>query len=407
MQRVARSGELTPNAGEGGEEEEQSRVEEELPLWVGCACCSLFIGLIVLLIVAGYKLSPGADAFDQTRVVALKKDEMFRTVIYPTQGRSLHRGPNGKATDWAVFFYKPYCPACKRVWPVFRALGNTVNDSGLRFGEVDCVRDRGLCNLVGAESHPLIRIYKAVPSQAKESNWKRESVAEWQGLLIAYEINQWFIDQQAAGVIQAGVEWPSPERLALEMRSLKASGRVSHETTMLKRPQNAGGYIHDAELALQYGLIDHVLMSSSSDGSSKPTLSGERLLSLLRWISLQQEMFPRSAVRDKLEALFKRLQHRCPVDLRTHCSPHGAFETLSSPNSAGHLGVRLHMRRLCVAWGLTRRQSTTQHGTGAHIALRWAHLDPTPTTMPDSRCAHQLSHNLPLPYPSPFPLLTV
>mmetsp|Transcript_32168 Transcript_32168/g.88221 ORF Transcript_32168/g.88221 Transcript_32168/m.88221 type:complete len:578 (+) Transcript_32168:59-1792(+) len=282
--------------------------EEELPAWVGWACCGGLLLIIGVLIAVLYRMTPARDAFDVTKVVKFDQDQVLRTVVWPKPGeRGRVSGPNGKDTDWAIFFYKPYCPACRRVWPVFRALGNTVNSSTLRFGEVDCVKNRGVCTMVKAEKHPLIRLYKAVPT-GKGDGWKREGAAEWQGLLIAYEIMQWFIDKQGEGLIGSDVEWPSPDRLGQEMRALKATGKVSHESAMEKRPADPGGYISDAELALQYGLIDHV-MSGSADGS-EPEISGPRLTQLLQWISLQSEIFPRAAVRDRLSALFRRLQTR-------------------------------------------------------------------------------------------------
>ena len=105
------------------------------------------------------------------------------------------------------------------------------------------------------------------------------------------------------------------------MRKLKATGKVSHESAMEVRPEDPGGYITDAELALQYGLIDHVFAGGSSD--SEPELSGARLNVLLKWISLQQESFPRASVRTKLTTLFKRLQQRpkwkgAPCRILTH-----------------------------------------------------------------------------------------
>ena len=181
--------------------------DEEIPAWVERACCGGLVVIIGILIAFAYHMMPVRDAFDHTKVVKFEHDAILRTVIWPKSGGSpAARGNNGQDTDWAIFFYKPYCPACRRVWPIFRSLGNTVNSTKLRFGEVDCVKDRGVCNMVGAEKHPLIRIYKSVPT--KGDGWKREGAAEWQGLLIAYEIMQWFVDQQGAGVVSADVKWP-------------------------------------------------------------------------------------------------------------------------------------------------------------------------------------------------------
>ena len=180
--------------------------DEEIPAWVGMACCGVLVLIIGVLMALGYRLMPEKDAFDHTKVVKFEHDAVLRTVVWPKSGGGSPRGSNSQDTDWAIFFYKPYCPACRRVWPIFRALGNTVNSTKLRFGEVDCVKDRGVCNMMGAEKHPLIRIYKSVPT--KGGGWKREGAAEWQGLLIAYEIMQWFVDQQGAGVVSSDVNWP-------------------------------------------------------------------------------------------------------------------------------------------------------------------------------------------------------
>ena len=142
--------------------------------------------------------------------------------------------------------------------------------------------------MLGAEKHPLIRIYKARPmgggGNGGAPSFKRESAAEWQGLLIAYEVMQWFVDQQSAGIISPEVKFPSDEVLAAAMRAVTATGRVSHDTAMEKRPADPGGFLIDAELALQYGLIDHVIGGSDVSSGESPSLEGKRLESLLKWV---------------------------------------------------------------------------------------------------------------------------
>merc|ERR1711927_113884 len=93
--------------------------------------------------------------------VATLEQTLFKTVISPQPGFNLG-GRNGPAVDWVVFFYKPYCGACRRVRPFFHALGTTTNHTDvLRFGEIDCVRHRALCRHAGAKAQPMIKIYSA------------------------------------------------------------------------------------------------------------------------------------------------------------------------------------------------------------------------------------------------------
>ena len=123
-----------------------------------------------------------------SKVTAFQGDGVLRTVVWAGRaGDGQGRGPNGRDTDWAIFFYKPYCGACKRVWPAFRAVAATTNGTGrLRFGEVNCVRDQRVCAMMGAEKQPLVRIYRAYVDAGgggggggggarKASQWCRES----------------------------------------------------------------------------------------------------------------------------------------------------------------------------------------------------------------------------------------
>lgn len=58
-----------------------------------------------------------------------------REVLSPRNGAHA----NGASTVWAVYFYKPYCGACRRLRPVVEGLGSTVTADDLRFAAVDCV----------------------------------------------------------------------------------------------------------------------------------------------------------------------------------------------------------------------------------------------------------------------------
>ena len=76
------------------------------------------------------------------RVVHLSAGDLYNTIISPTEGKRTwaNAGPNGPDVTWAVFFHKPYCGACRRLRPIFEALGRSTNETGtLRFAMYDCV----------------------------------------------------------------------------------------------------------------------------------------------------------------------------------------------------------------------------------------------------------------------------
>ena len=80
----------------------------------GCiTVCALLVSVIIGLLL--YRNSGPPDPLD-TRVVKFKGDGVLRTVVWPGQSGGAQQGvygPNGRETDWAVFFYKPYCGACQ------------------------------------------------------------------------------------------------------------------------------------------------------------------------------------------------------------------------------------------------------------------------------------------------------
>jgi hypothetical protein len=281
--------------------------------------CTAAVAITLVAVVVAFAislLSGPADPLD-TRVVQFQGDGALRTVRYPGLGSGVVSGPNGRDTDWAIFFYKPYCGACQRVWPAFRALGATTNSSGrLRFGEVNCVTDRGVCTMLGADKHPLVRIYRATSSTSsgpkpkapasRSSGFTREPIAEWSGLLIAYELVDWFksLQQSNEKIIHPSVVWPSPDDLGDAMRRFRARGKTQHDSSLSRRPDDPAGYLVDAELALTQGLVDHLFPHADA------MLEGGRLTTLLRWLDLQSDAFPRASVRQRLKSLRTRLAHR-------------------------------------------------------------------------------------------------
>ena len=202
------------------------------------------------------------------------------------------------------------------MWPAFRALGATTNTSGrLRFGEVDCMRDRGVCSMMKAEKQPVVRIYRAVdsgggsgsqmPVSAKRG-FKREPIAEWSGLLIAYEFVDWFKGLQTGPdpILGKSISWAPADELGAAMRRFKARGKTQHDSSLTRRPSDPAGYLIDAELAFAHGLTDHAFPYADTD------LEGARLTSMLNWLELQSEAFPKAGVRAQARALRQRLANR-------------------------------------------------------------------------------------------------
>lgn len=257
-----------------GADDDAADEGDDLFLCCGPHTAVITSAIIALLIGVFAATRPTPDPLD-TRVTSFRDDEMLRSVVWAGRGGSTTPGPNGRDTDWAVFFYRPYCGACKRVWPAFRALGATTNSTGrLRFGEVDCARDRGVCAREGVEAQPLVRLYRAGPVRGPATpTFKREVIAEWQGMLIGYELVDWFASLKGVhdgALIGPHVSFPKADELGEAMRRFKARGRTQHDTSLSRRPADPAGYLVDAELALAHGLTDHAFPRADAP------LGGER-----------------------------------------------------------------------------------------------------------------------------------
>ena len=111
---------------------------------------------------------------------------------------------------------------------------------------------RPLCNHAGAKAQPMIKIYsgndplsqpynaaveavadevdgldeagdaappRAPKNEAASKKFSRRPVATWQGVLIAYEIMQWFLEVQRSGLIRPEVTWAPEENLTAAMQA--------------------------------------------------------------------------------------------------------------------------------------------------------------------------------------------
>ncbi|KAJ8601026.1 hypothetical protein CTAYLR_007976 [Chrysophaeum taylorii] len=268
---------------------------------------------------------------DARMEVVTLEQSLFKTVI----SGSSTGGPNAPETTWAVFFYKPYCGACRRVRPIFHALATTTNHTKqLRFGEIDCVKWRPLCNHAGAKSQPVIKIYSAKETGA----FPRREVASWQGVLIAYEVLGWFVGLQSRGAIDADVVFASDEVLAEAMRKFKESGDHRVDRTA-KKTANPRAYLDAVDRAWRMGLHDAVFQRDDA-------LGGERLVAMAEWLDALGYALPAKPWRDLADKLRTRL-----VDKQTW-SPERWAKLLKSYGVAEPSFDRLACGYPCSLWQL-------------------------------------------------------
>jgi len=271
------------------------------------------------LLVGKFGEDPSRQAA-KLEVVTLEGPSLFGGVLAPGSGpgNAAIRGANGRDTAWAVFFHKPYCGACRRVRPFFHALARTTNATAhLRFGEVDCVKWRPACSHAGAKAQPTIKLYsvpvedEAAPKKKQQPHrrgtptFTRREVASWRGVLVAYEIFDWFLEVQAAGLVNETIAWPSDDALAAEMRAFKLSAGDHRVETVAKlggkrRKRTPRAYLEGVDRAWRFGLHDAVFERSDR-------LEGERLQAMADWLQALSYALPRARWRARAKAVLDAL----------------------------------------------------------------------------------------------------
>jgi thiol-disulfide isomerase/thioredoxin len=310
--------------------------------------CSSIVSLVIALFSAAmipvmYMMKQSVDAeqtrrdtvgsVNRPRVVHMKAGDLYNTVIGPTEDkrRWANAGPNDQDVVWAVFFHKPYCGACRRLRPIFEALGASTNETGkLRFAMYDCVANKVFCDREGVTSQPRIRLYKYPPPEAPKQlsddpvdefdqfledddpygtgRGRRVAVREWAGMLINYVVVEWFHDQRASGVIPSEVQYADEQTLAHYMLRFKMDGEAQHDSAIgtlqgTAAGNDRGGFVSDITSALHVGMYDQIFEGTAP-------LSARRLRALIRFIDVVSQRFPVPETRARFLALLAELRGR-------------------------------------------------------------------------------------------------
>mmetsp|Transcript_6421 Transcript_6421/g.8236 ORF Transcript_6421/g.8236 Transcript_6421/m.8236 type:complete len:419 (-) Transcript_6421:164-1420(-) len=208
------------------------------------------------------------------------------------------------------FFYKPYCGACRRVRPFFHALAQTTNTTKLRFGEVDCVKWRPLCNHAGAKTQPQIKLYSSrnlhtIKIKKRFQHDARIDIASWQGLLVAYEIFDWFKQCQHDGLLAQDIAWPADNLLAEYMLKFKQKHDVRHDrATSKKMNYSPRLYLQAVDLAWRMSLHDAIFQRQEDDDK---ILKNEALQCFRDWLQTLSLALPIKAWRDSVLILQSKL----------------------------------------------------------------------------------------------------
>ena len=240
-------------------------------------------------------------------VVSLEHQSFFTTVVSVSRATAY----NGPETVWAVFFYKEYCGACRRVRPFFHALAETTNaTTKLRFAEIECVKYRHICKHAGAKSQPMIKLFGLTDTKQKlkekvkmdgyGSYFERKEVATWQGVLIAYEVFGWFLTAQANTFISNEVVWPSDDALALATQAFKKKNDQTYEKAITSTPKNPGQYLESVNGAWRMSLHDAVFMRHDF-------LSGDPLMAMRDWIDALAYALPKKQWRTEAAVMKEAL----------------------------------------------------------------------------------------------------
>ena len=85
-----------------------AKSDEEDDLSLPWSCWAIIAGVMAMVVGLGmWSANQPVDPLD-SRVTAFEGDGVLRTVVWAGRagdGRGV-RGPNGRDTDWAIFFYK-------------------------------------------------------------------------------------------------------------------------------------------------------------------------------------------------------------------------------------------------------------------------------------------------------------
>jgi thioredoxin domain-containing protein 10 len=57
---------------------------------------------------------------------------------------------------WFVEFYAPFCGFCKKLEPIWNLVAQTLYNTNIRVGKVDCTRFKTVCHAFEIQGYPTV-----------------------------------------------------------------------------------------------------------------------------------------------------------------------------------------------------------------------------------------------------------
>jgi len=181
---------------------------------------------------------------------------------------------------------------------------------------------------------------KAVTASASKVKFVRRGVADWKGVLVAYEVVEWFkglADGPYGPLKGRRIKWATDDALTAEINAFKASkahtGAEPEKIVTTNSPTfDPLGYHKDIEAALMLGLVDDVF------GTHTKILSGRRLETLVHFLEVASHTFPDRAMRLRLGQLRDALASR-EAWLQPACVGTCALKKYNQSTQAWHIEI--------------------------------------------------------------------
>jgi thiol oxidase len=251
---------------------------------------------------------------------------------------------------WVIDFYAPWCPHCRDFAPVFGAMAMQLKskESALKFGAVDCIGQKSLCQRVNITGFPTTRMYHH--EEIVFESVGEENVTEFGGKLKNELTSHGLTD--VATLIDTSVKVTlTPQVPKLHRWKPAQLGKVQ---------------LQDLAVAVHFGLNQGVYLTAS-----KP-LNGKRMEAMKTWLNTLNMLLPKNHT---LGTLISFLQKKTSVKQSEWDPVAQKVEVFGFKNSTKPLGCKGFTHGVsCTLWllfhSLLQRTSSDVQGLDTLGAIR-------------------------------------